>query len=96
MDASEYTALNTHIGQLTAVRVALRSEMVRVPIESPVERNEHGMPIRTATSGMPRPLYREAEEAIVAAEHALMRIRDRNGWSVAYEAFGRVAAMRER
>jgi len=82
IEAAEYHALNAHIRELTAVRVALRREMVRIPFETPVERDEHGC---MTGGGMPRPLYDAACKAIVEAEHAIMNIRDRNGWETAYK-----------
>lgn len=96
MEAAEYHSLNSHIRELTDVRVALRTESVGIPFDTLGDRDAGGMPVQAPGDWIPRSLYRDAEKAIVEAERAIMRIRDRNGWSGAYEQFGKVAAMRER
>ncbi len=78
---AEYDALNAHVRALTDARVAVERTAVTVPSRIKVNGGE--------IVANPRDLYRAASAAIVAAENALLAIRDRNGWATAYEAHGK-------
>ena len=86
-EQQEYWRLNDHLRALTEVRRELGTTMLLPPIAEPVARRPGGHPDRAAQPGGPAPrnLYAEAQAAIVAAEHAIMRCRDRGSWQQGWD-----------
>lgn len=76
--AQEYELLNAALGALTIARMITEKAEMLPFFESPVERDERGMPVG---GGEPRPMYGKLKGQIVEAENALLKLRDRNGFA---------------